>query len=468
MISALIFLVGLWMNIYFSTNLHFLLSGKMKVLTVIPIKYCFESIAASDQHLSLFLYLQGFVLLCSIYFYLANMKPYQSDLEAITPDIATPVRAGQMQFGSARWLTEGEKIKEFKSTRLRKYDLKKLMERIKQDEEKENSPKEENLSEGKNIQNQSEERNEASNEKDLSETDAQEHPISQLNQGGIVVGFQKEGDTEKIFYIDEDTHSLCIGATRSGKTRSVVLQSVGLLGLSGESLVISDPKGEIFTYTYPYLVALGYEVICIDFKNPLKSDRYNFLQPIIDAIDENDIPKAVDATWDLTAALVPENSHNEKIWTNGEASIIASAIMAVVYDNRNGKDRRYQNMSNVYFFISEMCKVVDGAMPIIKYMKNMPANHPAKALLAISEVAPSKTRGSFYTSALTTLRLFTNPLIHSMSEASDFDLRKMGTVKQVLFIILPDEKTTYYSLASLFVNQCYMQLVKNADERGGA
>lgn len=98
--------------------------------------------AASGQHLSLFIYLQGFILLCSIYFYLANMKPYQSDLDAITPDIATPVRAGQMQFGSARWLTEEEKNKGFKSIKLRKNELKILMERTRQDEEKENSPKE--------------------------------------------------------------------------------------------------------------------------------------------------------------------------------------------------------------------------------------------------------------------------------------------------------------------------------------
>jgi len=439
----------------------------MKVLRFIPMKSCFESMAASGQHLSLFLYLQGFILLCALYFYLANMKPYQSDLEVITPEIATPVRAGQMQFGSARWLTAEEKKEVFKSVKLIKSDLLHLLERIENNEEEAENSKEKGFCEKEANQRVSEDADEGADEKVLSETKAKEYSIPELSHGGIVIGFDKDQEAERILYIDEDTHSLCIGATRSGKTRSIVLQSAGLLGLSGESLVVSDPKGEIFTYTYPYFKALGYEVICLDFKNPLKSDRYNFLQPVIDAIDENDIPKAVDATWDLTAALVPENSHNEKIWTNGEASIIASAIMAVVYDNRDGKARRFQNMSNVYFFISEMCKVVDGTMPIIKYMKNMPAHHPAKALLAISEVAPSKTRGSFYTSALTTLRLFTNPLIHSMTEHSDFDLRKLGTEKQVLFIVLPDEKTTYYSLASLFVNQCYMQLVKNADERGG-
>jgi type IV secretion system protein VirD4 len=141
--------------------------------------------------------------------------------------------------------------------------------------------------------------------------------------------------------------------------------------------------------------------------------------------------------------------------------------MAVVYDNRNGEDRRFQNLSNVYFFISEMCKVVDGTMPLTKYMKDMSASHPARSLLSISEVAPSKTRGSFLTSALTTLRLFTNPLIHQMTNHSDMRIEDFGDKKQAVFIILPDEKTTYYSLASLFVNQSYMQLVKNADNRGG-
>lgn len=417
-IAGLIFLVGLWMNFYFSTNLHFLLSKKMNVLSFIPLRTCFVSMITNHSHFMLFLSLQGFIVLFAVFYYVANHKPYQSDLMEITPHISTPVSAGQKQFGSARWLEDKEKDQAFKSYYLSEFAM--------------------------------------VNDKDLV-----------LKEGGIVLGYQKGEEKEKIYYVNEDTHTLCIGATRSGKTRSVVLQTIGTLGLSGESMILSDPKGELYTYTYPYLQELGYEVICFDFKNPLKSDRYNFLQPIIDAIDKKDIPKAVDATWDLTAALVPEDSHNEKIWTNGEASIIASAIMSVVYDNRNGNDRRFQNMSNVYFFISEMCKTIDGIMPIVKYMKTLAPSHPAKALLSISEVAPSKTRGSFYTSALTTLRLFTNPLIYSMTDKSDFDLKEIGHGKQAIFIILPDEKSTYYSLASLFVNQSYMQLVTNADSRGG-
>ena len=32
-------------------------------------------------------------------------------------------------------------------------------------------------------------------------------------------------------------------------------------------MVISDPKGELFQYTNKYLKSLGYEVICLDYKN---------------------------------------------------------------------------------------------------------------------------------------------------------------------------------------------------------
>ncbi len=291
-----------------------------------------------------------------------------------------------------------------------------------------------------------------------------------IKKGGLVIGREKKplNDKETIYFIGNDAHSLILGATRSGKSRCVVLQTIGTLGLAGESIFSTDPKGELYQYTNLFLTRLGYEVICIDFKNPLKSHRYNYLQPIIDAVDDGDLPKAIDATWDITAQLVGEASPNgEKIWTNGEASIIAASIMAVVYDNQSGEKRKYQNMTNVYFFIAEMCKTIGKTMPIVEYMKKQPDNHPAKGLLAISEIAPDKTRGSFFTAALTTLRLFTNPLINSMSSFSDYDPKDTGNKKMAIFVILPDEKSTYYSLAALLVSQHYIELSKNADEKGG-
>lgn len=294
-----------------------------------------------------------------------------------------------------------------------------------------------------------------------------DHGNNYLNEAGLVMGMTKKYGREKLFVVKDDVHSITIGATRSGKSRHIVMPTICSLGLAGESMVMSDPKGELYNYTEPFLKRLGYEVIAIDFKNPLKSHRYNFLQPTIDAVNRNDIPKAIEYAWDITSSLVGE-AKGEKIWTNGEASTIAGSIMNVVYDNREQNMKRYQNMTNAYFFIANMYKTIDNTMPIVDYMKLLDDNHPSRGLLAISEIAPSRTRGSFFTAALTTLRLFTNPNIYRMTNNSDFNPIDLGKKKTALFIILPDEKKTYYSLASLLVSQIYEQLIKLADERGGS
>lgn len=124
-------------------------------------------------------------------------------------------------------------------------------------------------------------------------------------------------------------------------------------------------------------------------------------------------------------------------------------------------------MTNVYWFISEMCRTIGNKMPLLEYLKKQSPKHPARALLSISDVAPSRTRGSFYTSALTTLRLFTSKSIYSITHASDFTLTDLGSKKQALFVILPDEKTTFYPIASLIVSQQYELLAEAADRRGG-
>ncbi len=296
-------------------------------------------------------------------------------------------------------------------------------------------------------------------------TTGESDPCRILKAGGIVIGMSRRGKKEKIHYIADDTHTLTIGATRSGKTRTLVLQSICLMALAGESLVISDPKAELYQYTAPFLGKLGYDVICLDFKNPEKSSRYNLLQPIIDAVNRGETDKAEMYAWDITNILVGDNSSNEKIWENGEKSTIAAAILCVVVDNARRPE--YQNLTNVYWFVAEMCKAVGNRTPMQEYVKKLRPGHPARALLSISDVAPSRTKGSFYTSALTTLRLFTSRAVYSITHKSDCQIADIGRRKQALFFILPDEKTTYYPIASLMVSQLYELLVHQSDERGG-
>lgn len=284
-----------------------------------------------------------------------------------------------------------------------------------------------------------------------------------FTKGGISLGLEKINNREKIYYNDDDTHSIILGATRSGKGRTVLLQTIGIQGLAGESMILSDPKGELFCYTNEFLKNLGYEVIALDFEEPEKSNSYNFLQNVIDYVNEGDMTRAIDSVEDIVDMLVQKGS-NEPIWENGEKSVLAFAILLVVIENK--KRPEYQNLTNAYHFLSKMCvSDENGKIPLNKYIQDLDDNHPAKLKASIALVAPEKTRGSFFTSALSTLRLFANPFIYEMSKQTDFDIND-STKKRAIFIILPDQKKTYNSLAGLFISQYYNSLIKNAKANG--
>ena len=140
--------------------------------------------------------------------------------------------------------------------------------------------------------------------------------------------------------------------------------------------------------------------------------------------------------------------------------------MSVVMGNKEHKE--YQNLPNVYNFISKMCaEQSDKTMLMDTYLDTLPEDHPAVASFAAARIAPSKTRASFFTSALATLSIFMDSYVASMISEPEIDLNKFNEEKSVLYMILPDEKTTFYSLCSLFVNQVYTKLVELADNKGG-
>jgi len=403
--------------VYISSIIHLGLSNELNDLSFPRVNEVIYSLITNEGHLKIYMLIQSLmILLCVFTIFIQKNSVYESDVGNITDTIKTPMVVGQGQHGTARWLKEKEYEKVF----------------------------------DKNILDTSKSLNE-----------------QKFENGGLIVGYKKEKNgNEDIYYIGDNTHTLTVGATRSGKTRTIVLETIGNLGLAGESMIISDPKSEIYHYTSEFLEKLGYEVIVIDFKSPQKSNRYNYLQPVIDALKAGDLRKAEEYAWNITTSLVGEdNGKMERIWRDGEMSIIAGTIMAVVYENMEHPE--FQNLTNVYTFISEMCRTENGVMPMNDYIKKLKITNPASRVFNVARIAPEKTRGSFFTSALATLRLFTSDSVYAMTSDSDFSLKDTGRKKRVIYIVLPDENTTYYPLASLFVNQQYTSLVEVADSRGG-
>jgi len=58
----------------------------------------------------------------------------------------------------------------------------------------------------------------------------------------------------------EELHCFVIGESGCGKTRRVIMPTIRLMAKTGESMVISDPKGELYKYTADSLKKRGYDV----------------------------------------------------------------------------------------------------------------------------------------------------------------------------------------------------------------
>lgn len=121
LIASFEVIIGTIVNIYFSTYLHNLLSNSKGSL-IPKFSKSIESIVSNKPNLLLFLCCEVFVLLFAAYIITTKDKAYQSDLVKITPNIFTPVAAGQKQFGSARWMKKEEKDKAFPICKLDKSD----------------------------------------------------------------------------------------------------------------------------------------------------------------------------------------------------------------------------------------------------------------------------------------------------------------------------------------------------------
>ncbi len=473
-------LIGSVLAIYFAALFDsVLLKQKLESMNIF---YIIKYVASSNNAWKLFLILLVAIILFVFVTAMQDSKDYQSKQIFVTPDISTPAVAGQGQCGTAKWLPPEKFDTSFdnfildqNNPTLKKIEINSLndikleLERItaleeeidqltKEQEQEEDDTRIDELEALIDIK-----QHELTDEDkiiydvtnpavyDDIKKEIKRGALNDINpqKGGIVLGKKdlKEKEVinslfklvsgvpfsqERIYYILKDVHTLVLGATRSGKGRTVVLQTIGTLLLAGESIIVTDPKAESYFYYKKILELLGYKTITIDFKNPRKSTRFNFLQPIIDRVDEDDIPGAIDATWDLVSQLVGEPK-GERLWNDGEASTIAACAMSVVYDNRSPENHKYRNLTNVYYFLSQMCTPIqvgkELVLPISKYVQDLPYEHPSKGLLAVADIAPSRTRGSFYTSALMTLKLFTNPLIADMTSSTDYDPMKVGDRK---------------------------------------
>ena len=99
---------------------------------------------------------------------------------------------------------------------------------------------------------------------------------------GIVIGAEKKRKQVEIITTTQ-LHALIVGTTGSGKTTGFVDQNIEVLGRSKgkPSLVISDPKKELYEKHAKQLIKEGYKISVLDLREPYSSARWNPMNVLI-------------------------------------------------------------------------------------------------------------------------------------------------------------------------------------------
>lgn len=289
-----------------------------------------------------------------------------------------------------------------------------------------------------------------------------------LKRGGTILGIEKNSrEREKVWLNSKDMHTLLIALTRFGKGRRIFFPSIWTLAKSGESIVATDPKGELYIYTKDYLISQGYDVVCLNFRDPELGNQWNLMELVNRAVDEGKIAKATEIARDMANTIAPKSaSGNENpMWGNGERAVITALILIV---SMNAEFAFQRHMKSVYRLLSKLGRVLpDDSVPLLDYIASLPDEHPAKDAFATADLAPYKMRGSFFSMVLSDLQLFADPAIGEMTAKSDHEFRDIGLKKTAVFLIIPDEKPDRNVMATIYIDQLYQSLVKLANDEGG-
>lgn len=250
-------------------------------------------------------------------------------------------------------------------------------------------------------------------------------------------------------------HIIVFGASSSGKTYSFVKPFCIQAVRRRESVVITDPKGELYEDTSEYFRSRGYVVRRFDMKNLALSDGWDILAEIRDDPDRAAILASV--IW----ANLSDGEDSDGVFSAGPTSLLKALLLRVGLDDEMKKNGT-QNISMVY----EMLQNPEGEAYLESMFSAQSLNSKTrvsrKAYMSFKQASPN-LRGSILTGLSARLEVLQSDLVCKVLSTPDIDLTLPGKVPCAYFCILPDMHSTYNFVAATFFSFLFNDLVDYAD-----
>ena len=316
----------------------------------------------------------------------------------------------------------------------------------------------------------------------------------------------KAEETKKDFNITlaKPAHTLIIGTTGSGKTTTFISPTIQILAntKSKPSMLISDPKGELYALHAKSLLKRGYDVKVLDLRNPYCSIRWNPLEKPFEMyqemlsldnkvsvneeegyyIFENKIyydkdelnaviqvkkQELFDEVYedlnDICSVLCPVKNKSEPIWESGAKNFILAITLAMLEDSEKPNNEMTKEKFNFFNIMKIATNTQNDCEDLMEYFKH---RSPISKSVSLSKQvldASDKTRGSYLSTIFDKLSMFSDMSICSLTSANEIDFAEISTKPTALFLQIPDEKETRHTLAAMVILQAYKALVAKAN-----
>ena len=315
---------------------------------------------------------------------------------------------------------------------------------------------------------------------------------------GIVIGAEKKGKKDVEIITTSQLHALIVGTTGSGKTTGFVDQNISVLARTQgkPSLVISDPKKELYEKHAKLLEKEGYKISVLDLREPYSSEHWNPMNVLIRRIrlvkelvyhlkhEGNKYYGAgevfmsyVDArtrvqelkdeiyenAMDLVYTLCPVQNKDQPNWEEGARNLIFGLVLAFCEDCIKGKmEEKQLLLFNVYHNITKYCS--ENTTALKDYLLNgRDEFSKVRGLVKTVLITSDKTLTSYLSEVNSYMQQLSDDGILSLTSENDLDIVNMDEKANAVFVIVPDERFTRHRFVTLFITQMYKELVEKAN-----
>jgi len=286
-------------------------------------------------------------------------------------------------------------------------------------------------------------------------------------------GIPLYADADSVYVDSTDTHSLISGSTGSKKSRLIVMPALRFYARAGESFIATDPKAELYEKTLPLLKEQGYKVFVLNLRDPKQSNSWNPLIVPYYLYHNGQRDKAIELVNDMASCIIKSKFEREPYWQNSAADLLTGMLL-VLFECAQKNELNFMSLRKLRtqaFRITEgtpASKNTDDEVPFIRknFLKHLDAASFAYSLLCGTAEVCDVTRGCIVSVFDQAMRPFlSQDNLIDMLSANDLDMSKIGSEKTAVFMIIPDENTLYHSLISVFVKQCYTELILEAQKQ---